>query len=567
MTSARLFLGLSWLATIACSTPSRATDAQTDDPSSPLHGSFSDKLRRYQKGEPFTGPETRAWDDVAWRGDRLHRQLILWTLEPAIAGLTYEVSDLTSGSGTIPAASIRIRSELYAKGDAEPKGCGATGPRPPVVEIADALSTTLATTVGADDPLRLWVTVDIPAATAPGTYAGTIRVGAPGAGARQFSLSVRVVDLVLPPAHDWAFHLDLWQFPDQLRLRYNEMHGDAPIAAFSDEHLALLEPAYRILADAGQKAVTAHVKEGALGGPSMVRWTLGTDGTWSYDFRAFDRYVERLFALGIDTQINAFSLVGWHPDVIPYFDEATASMALLDAPLGSPVWAERWNDFLTHFKAHLQSKGWLDKTVLYMDEVDDARMTKVIQLVHANDPAWKIGLAYFQPLSAETRTAIYDGSAAFELTTASNPISTFYTACLPLVPNDFLSPKNSPAEMTWLAWHAAREGLDGYLRWAFDLWVNADPFDSRQDNNTAGDFSLAYRPLSGAMSSIRLELLRDGIQDFERIRALRGRLDAAQAQQLQATIAAFSVDSGSSADTLVHGAQDQLRELATAVAP
>jgi len=279
-----------------------------------------------------------------------------------------------------------------------------------------------------------------------------------------------------------------------------------------------------------------------------------------------------MFALGIDTQIDAFSLVGWNPDVIPYFDEATASMAVLDAPVGSPVYAARWNDFLTHFKAHLQSKGWLDKTVLYMDEVDEATMTKVIQLVHGHDPAWKIGLAYTRPLSAATRTAIYDASGAFELATASNPISTFYTSCGPLVPNDFLTPKNSPAEMTWLAWHAAREKLDGYLRWAFDLWVNSDPFDSRQDNDTAGDFALAYHPIvptSEAMSSIRLELLRDGIQDFERIRALQsgGRLDAAQAQQLQATVAAFSVESGSSAETLVPSAQDKLRELATAIAP
>src|SRR5262245_14192284 len=262
MSRTPLFLALSWFAAVACSTRPAANDAQADDPSSPLHGSFSDKLRRYQKGEPFTDAETRTWNDVAWRGDRLYRQLILWTLEPSIAGLTYEVSELTSSTGVIPATSIRIRGELYAKGDAEPKGCGATGPRPPVVEIADALSTTTATTVGAEDPLRLWVTVDIPAATAPGTYAGTIRVSAPGVGARQFSLSVRVVDLVLPPAHDWAFHLDLWQFPDQVRLRYNEAHADQPIAAFSDEHLALLESGYRILADAGQKAVTAHIKEG-----------------------------------------------------------------------------------------------------------------------------------------------------------------------------------------------------------------------------------------------------------------------------------------------------------------
>jgi hypothetical protein len=42
--------------------------------------------------------------------------------------------------------------------------------------------------------------------------------------------------------------------------------------------------------------------------------------------------------------------------------------------------------------------------------------------------------------------------------------TTFYVCCVPARPNNFsFSP---PAESTWMGWHTAARGYDGFLRWA-----------------------------------------------------------------------------------------------------
>ena len=94
--------------------------------------------------------------------------------------------------------------------------------------------------------------------------------------------------------------------------------------------------------------------------------------------------------------------------------------------------------------------------------------------------------------------------------------TTFYTCCArPEHPNNFtFSP---PAEQAWLGWHAASRGFTGYLRWAYNSWVEDPVRDSRFRTWPAGD---TYQIYPGPRSSIRFERLREGIQDFEKIRIL-----------------------------------------------
>jgi len=262
-----------------------------------------------EPGEAFSGAPSTRWDDVAWRGDRLHRQLVLWSAQgTTLDGLKLEVSDLVSGAAGIPASALRVRYERYVKGDPEPLGCG-THPAQAFVEVADALSSKPVTMLTSDDPLKLWLTLDVPESTSPGVYSGTLRASDGAAHTATFTLRIRVLELVLPPVDAWSFHLDLWQYPSRILSRYNDAHPGGELALWSPGHLALLEPAYRLLADTGQKAITAHIKENALGGPSMIRRTRKADGSWEYDFAAFDAYVEALDSWGLGPQIDCFSVV------------------------------------------------------------------------------------------------------------------------------------------------------------------------------------------------------------------------------------------------------------------
>jgi hypothetical protein len=66
-----------------------------------------------------------------------------------------------------------------------------------------------------------------------------------------------------------------------------------------------------------------------------------------------------------------------------------------------------------------------------------------------------------------------------------------------------------------MGWHADALGYSGFLRWAYNSWVEDPLYDTTHVNWTPGDCFLVY---PGGRSSIRFERLREGIQDFEKIR-------------------------------------------------
>ena len=54
---------------------------------------------------------------------------------------------------------------------------------------------------------------------------------------------------------------------------------------------------------------------------NMIEWTLRKDGTWSYDYKVFGRWVEMMKGLGIDEMINCYSMVPWNCE-LEYMDES-----------------------------------------------------------------------------------------------------------------------------------------------------------------------------------------------------------------------------------------------------
>lgn len=528
-----------------------------------ISAAFASKHKRYRVDEHYHGQLVRyggpvdvTWETSAWRGDRVHRQVALWCAT-SVEGLTLKCDGLSGAFGAIPASAVSIYSVGYVKGDQLPYSCDAR--HEPAVLVPDVLIENAQASLPKGTRQSYWITIDVPSDTVAGNYRGGLLVSGDGVQSATLEVRLKVLDLVLPKPSEWAFHLDLWQFPSASLERHKEAFPQGNrIELWSNEHLEMLEPFYRTLASAGQKAISTYIKPGAMGAPSMVQHICRRDGEWDYDYTAFDRYVETLHKWGITGQINAFSLVGWNRDEYVFWDAATESEVTQMLGLTSPEYREAWSRFLTDFRRHLARKGWLGKTVLYMDEVNNESMLAVIDLIKSHDPAWKIGLAYGHLPSEEVLGQLYDASGLLgpvsqdDSPNTTELVRTFYTSCTQLLPNPYITPTNNPAEMTWMAWHAAAEGYDGYLRWAYDYWRNQDPLDPRDGGLTAGDFSLVYRSSNessmGCRSSVRFELLREGIQDFEKIRLLRsgafGAMSEADRVSLDRTIRAFDERSG-----------------------
>ncbi len=541
-----------------------------------LQGSFESKHKRYQKGEAFTGTPINIWKDTAWKGDRLYKQIILWS-PINVNNLTYEVSTLTSTANAMPNSVVHLRFNSYIIGDELARGCSQYPTRPSQVLIADALSENQITTLTSTDPIKMWVSMDIPPAALSGIYTGTIKVKSNGLVKASFIIEVEVINTLLPPPGQWAFFLDLWQYPYNTLGWYNYNHPSEKIASYTDAYFKMIKPYYKLLADAGQKSITVTLPNGEDWKQRFIKWIKGTDGKWQYDFTHFDRTVDSMTSWGISHQITCLEMANKWKSTLWYWDVASNSYLSINAPVGSTAFNDMWGNFLPAFRTHLIAKGWFDIAVLWMDELDESTMLQVIPIIRADNNNWKIGRAG-DAVSTNVSSNLFNSSIFYWSGSAppagnrpAGAISTWYTSCTIQVPNNFVTVQNNPAEMSWLCWNISKNNLDGYLRWAYDFWQLNDPANAQDTQNTSGDLSMVYRASNDtpsiAVSSMRMEMLRDGIQDFEKIRILKaafaGTTSNPNLVKLNTAINAFEPATATNSSNMVTNGQSVLKDLAT----
>ena len=481
-------------------------------------------------GGPSLEFQKKAFNHVAWRGEKVFAQAVV-SSEEELKDVRLSVSDLRNGKSLIGAENIRLQFVSYVVSDLlDTTKYGQCGSREDKskwgeVLVADVLDINDSMTVPAGRKQPVWMTVSVPSDARPGKYSGKLTVTSSNAKARSLNVELTVADHVLPPARDWAFHLDLWQNPYSVA-RYES------VPLWSEAHFEAMRPVMRMLAEAGQKSVTATIMnrpwngqtEDAFG--SMVTKIRRIDGTWLYDYTIFDRWVEFMFSLGIDRQINCYSMIPWALQ-FDYIDQATSSPATFQAAPGSEEYNEYWGAFIADFTRHLKAKGWFEKTMIAMDERPLESMQAVLGLIRKVEPAFKISLAgnYHEPVIYDIVdfSETFSGKQEFPESAKAKRkelglTTTFYTCCAEAHPNMFVI--SNPDEAAWLGWFAQAEGYDGYLRWAYNSWTLDPLTDARFRTWPAGDCFVVY---PGGRGSVRFSKLVEGIQDFEKVRILRSR--------------------------------------------
>lgn len=482
---------------------------------------------RYKKEEP--APIARLKKDInltAWKGERVSAQLVVWTPE-ALDKLSFIVSDLTSGKETISKDNVRTGFVRYVMTDELNKdGKGGCGYRKSsdydstlVADPIDHIASTL--TVPANATQGGWISVRVPQQVKAGKYTGTVTVKDGDKVLSELKLAVNVKNRTLPASTEWAFHLDLWQNPYAEARYYN-------VEPFSKEHFDRMRPDMQNYVDAGGKVITASIMHKPWNGQtydpfeSMVTWLKKADGTWYFDYTVFDKWVEYMMSLGVKKQINCYSMVPWRLS-FQYFDQASNSFKYLDVKPGEAAYDEFWGNMLTSFAKHLKEKGWFDITHISMDERPMKDMLATLKVIRKADKDFKVSLAgtYHDELVKELHDyciAIGEKFPAEVIKSRkeAGQVTTYYTCCTEPRPNTFTF--SAPAEAEWLGWFAAKENLDGYLRWALNSWVKNPLQDSRFTAWAAGDTYMIYPE---GRSSIRFERLIEGIQSYEKIRILK----------------------------------------------
>lgn len=468
----------------------------------------------------------------AWKGERVNAQAVLWT-QKDLEGAEMTVSELKNGNSVIPASAVRTHFVRYVMTDELNKdGSGGCGARENKAEwdssmVADVLDIVRVREVKARTTQPVWLNVWVPAEAKPGKYKGMLTVSGKNFEAMKLPFEIEVVNRTLPEPQKWAFHLDLWQNPYAVARYYQ-------VPLWSKAHFDAMRPLMKMLANAGQRAITASIMHKPWAGQtedaydSMIFRMKKLDGTWVYDYTVFDKWVEFMMnEVGIKDLISCYTMIPWALS-FDYFDQATNRVQFIKAAPGDEAYAEYWGTFLKDFSRHLREKGWFEKTAISMDERPMEAMQEAIKVIKAADPEFKITLAgnYHEEIQGDLYYLSIPYGNQFPVDVKAErerkgQISTVYTCCTEAFPNTFTF--SAPAEAAWTALHAVAGGYDGYLRWAVNSWP-IDPLrDSRFRTWAAGD---TYSIYPGPRSSIRFERLVEGLQDCEKIYVLREELEA-----------------------------------------
>lgn len=436
----------------------------------------------------------------AARGEVESFQLVIRSTEPIKVKLSSLKLVGGEGDAVIDGASITAYRQLPVSViGASPGGFGERGVtgRDPVLDPLQRIVKRERMQVGPDQPLVIWVDVQVPTNAVPGMYSGDMRVQIGAKSRAVTKVRVEVSETVLPPESPVAtsFGIDLRQLEEQEGVDLNEKAGEKML----DKYVNLL---------AQHRLVAADIN---------IPKEIGTDPGSIEGSAAMDRL--DLVAARSEGSTIRFPIYATYP---------------VEDPLGSDRNEAR--SYLRTVAQVLRERGLLDRSYLYVvDEPaisDGPRVKDWVALALEADPQIRM------LLTTTPNPAFGDGidiwspnlNGTFSATALRNQIgpnpelwtyqsvSTQYP--LPTIFSD--DPRPSARAMGWLAYS---QKLDGILYWTVNHWQEVDnPWseggtfrDSATGAIANGDGVLVYpakpKGLKSPAPSIRLKLLRDGIED------------------------------------------------------
>ena len=518
----------------------------------------------WQKADPgisvsFASPDIRykkealpelnidsSWKGKGWRGEKIHTKIMIWTTD-SFDAISLKKGALKNNQGqNIPEENISVNFIRYVMTDSIGRngmGCGIESDLDSSL-VEDAIDNVTSLALSANTSQPVWLSIRIPQDATPGVYHGTIDLD----GTKEelsLNYTIEVLDRTLPAPGEWKFHLDLWQNPFSIARVHN-------VKEWTEEHMSAMTPYMQMLANAGQKVITTSIIHDPWNSQtfdvykSMVKWVKKKDDTWAYDYSIFDKWVSYMMSLGIDKEINCYSMIPWNLKFF-YYDETLGKDTFIIANPGTAAYVKHWKPMLVNFSEHLKKKGWFERTTIAMDERPMEHMKLALEIIHSADKDFKVSMAGNYHEEIERYLFDYCVASQFVLPDEvmnrrkkDGLITTYYTACPEEYPNVFtFSP---PAEATFLGWYAAAKRFDGYLRWAYNSWPEKPLQDSRFGQWSAGDTYFIYPE---GRSSVRFERLIEGIQAYEKINILMKEFNSrnltSKTKELQQVLQTFEI--------------------------
>jgi len=466
---------------------------------------------------------------------------------PAASGFFVAATDLTSAAGRIAAANVKLyfEHEILCYGPSSP--AGGTGFWPDALApLTDPFSMAAAFRHAVKNR-AIWIDIVVPASAAAGNYAGSVRVTRDGQAITDLQVRLKVYDFALPS----ETHLITY-----MGLSSGQLERFHHVAPSSPELKALLRKYHAFLYENRMEPWFNEALQPRIEGA-------GGAITLRFDEEAYDLYMNR-----------------WK----------TKRVILESAPreLREDPADPRVKSYIRQVADHYKKHGWLDRLVLNspLDEPATAeafeQTRKWAALVHEaapgvhflatktpvpENPAWGTLRGWVNDFSIHGND-LNDIriEAALHDERAKGGEMTWYISCDQFYPqpNYFIdAPAMDPVMVPWITWHYQ---LQGILYWdvkfwpqTIDPWLNPvtylEGFFCSEGRTLNGEGSLIYpgsevhrytgqKDVNGPVSSIRFELLRKGIEDYEYLWMLKSLGDQAFADEavrgMVATVGAFA---------------------------
>ena len=474
---------------------------------------------------------------------------------PAASGFFVEASDLVSGTSRLARDQVKLYFEHVILCPAKSGPFGETGFWP------DALAP-LTDPFGMAAPFReavrnrgTWVDVITPPDLPAGDYAGTIRVTQNSQEVDRLNLRLKVYNFALPA----ETHLITY-----MGVSGRSLAAFHQVAPSSPEAKALLRKYHAFLYASRMEpwfneALQPQIKES------------GGAVTLSFDAEAYDLYMKQWKTKRVILESAPRGLIG---------RSRSAEISPETAPLVK--------SYLKQVRDYYRENGWLDRLVFNspIDEPNTAEefeeTRKWASLVHEAAPGVPF-LATKTPVPQHAEWGTLRGFVdnfsihgndlngteirdAIREEQAKGGEMSWYISCDQAYPqpNYFIdAPAMDPLMVPWITW---RYGMQGILYWDMKYWSEVkspwtDPvtfmsgFFCSDGGVLNGEGSLLYpgsetkqhtgqANVDGPVSSIRFQLLREGIEDYEYLWMLKSLGDAAFAddavKSMVVNVGAFS---------------------------
>ncbi|MDA3731758.1 DUF4091 domain-containing protein [Niameybacter massiliensis] len=471
----------------------------------------------------------------AWKNDKALSEIVLLSGDKPLNDIHICTSDFVKGTECIPSTCIKTFFVKEVKGFIGHAGWYAynkagimpTGPRE---MFPDVLWEDTVCSMPALSIQSIWIEIQVPEDVSAGIYEGRVEVHCEE-NKLSFDYQLEVLEAVLPTPEHYLFDVEYWQHPYNLAEYYQ-------LEPFSKAHLEKLKEHMQCYQALGGQTITASIVEEAWGGqtysqnpihyPSMIKWIRKKDGTFSFDYTHFDKWVALNLELGLLQQVVCYSMMPWESKIL-YKDEISGEQKVLIADVGDPKnYQAVWRPFLKDFVKHIEAKGWFEYVCIGFDErhqmevaldlVDEVKNSKgksMKKVAAFNDFVGnKKVLDQLSHVSVGLEE-IRQNVEAFKVEVMNRKKlgrkTTLYTATEHF-PNSFV--KSIPVESYWTIMYAGSLGTDGFLRWAFDAWGENPLQDTTHASFQAGDCFLIY---PDCRWSVRLAKLDEGVRDMNKL--------------------------------------------------